>query len=43
MKIETKHFYINISQSGFTIAVFNSKWDVELHFHIIKFKEEFPK
>ena len=35
MKIETKRFYLSIDKNGFTIALFNDKIDIELHFSIL--------
>jgi hypothetical protein len=40
MKFEGKWFYISIDRHGLTIALFNGKWDVEWHFHILKFDGE---
>ena len=39
MKIETEHFYLSIDKHGFTIALFNKKIDVDLHFSILIWEE----
>lgn len=35
MKIETKHFYLSVDRNGFTLALFNHKIDIDLHFSVL--------